>query len=68
MANRRKSQEDTDGDFRTIKAMAERLGLKGEDASRYVHKHMTKLGHKGTTRYVPGGDDDKDGDGDEDFF
>lgn len=65
---KRKSQEDTDNDFRSISGMADRLGLKGEERSRYTHKHMTKLGHKPQTRYVPGEDEKSDSDSDDDFF
>lgn len=66
---KRRSQEDTDNDYRSISGMADRLGLKGEERSRYLHKHMTTLGHKPQTRYVPGGDDKSDDDsGSDDFF
>ena len=65
---KRKSQEDTDGDYRSISGMADRMGLKGEDRNRYVHQHMTRLGHKPQTRYVPGGDDKDESDGSDDFF
>jgi hypothetical protein len=67
---RKKSQEDTDGDYRSVTAMAERLGLKGEARERYVHRHMTTLGHSAQRRYIPAKDekDGDDGDDDDGFF
>jgi hypothetical protein len=65
---KRKSQEDTDNDYRSVKAMGERLGLKGEGLANYIHKHMTTLGHKPQTRYTPGDGDDKDDGDDGSFF
>jgi hypothetical protein len=66
---RKKSQEDTDSDYRSVSAMADRLGLKGEGRERYVHKHMTTLGHSAQRRYVPAKEDkDSDDDDDDGFF
>lgn len=64
---KRKSQEDTDNDYRSVGSMADRMGLKGEDRNRYVHQHMTRLGHKPQTRYTPGDDKTEDEDS-ESFF
>jgi hypothetical protein len=42
---------DTDKDFASITGMAKRLGLAGEEATKYVHDHMTKLGYKSRRTY-----------------
>lgn len=61
---RRVTQEDVDNDYKSVSAMAERLGFSKnkEDHSRYVDEHMTRLGHKRRTSYIPN-DDDEEGDG-----
>lgn len=52
---------DSDGikaDLESFQAIAKRLGLKGKEATDYVHEHMIKLGYKAETsvRYLPGKD------------
>lgn len=52
---------DKDDDFHeTVSAMAERLGLKGDDRRKYVHEHMTRGGYRMEPTYVPNDDDDDD--------
>jgi hypothetical protein len=36
-----------------VKAMAEELGLEGEEAEKYVDQHMTRAGWKTVKNYVP---------------
>lgn len=71
MPRRRKAtQEDVNNDHKGVTAMADRMGLKGEERSRYIHSHMTKLGHKPNMSYVPNDEDDDKSDGNDDdpFF
>ena len=71
MANRKRksTQEDVDTDNKSVAAMADRMGLTGEDRAKYIHNHMTKLGHKPRMSYVPGEDrDDDEGDDGDGFF
>lgn len=52
-----------------VNAMADRIGLKGGDRSKYVHDHMTRGGYKAVPTYVPADDgDDDDDDSDRPFF
>ena len=56
---------DKDDDlYDTVGAMADRIGLKGQEKAKYVHDHMTRDGYKAIPQYVPA--DDKDDDDDED--
>lgn len=64
---KRVSQEDTDNDFKSVSALAERLGLTGEAKDSYVHRHMSKLGHKSQRRYVPGEAKSSSSDDDDDW-
>lgn len=53
---------DKDDDFHeTVSAMAERLGLKGDDRRKYVHEHMTRGGYRMEPTYVPNDDDEDEG-------
>jgi hypothetical protein len=36
-----------------VKAMAEELGLEGEEAEKYVDQHMAKAGWKTVKNYLP---------------
>jgi hypothetical protein len=42
--------------------MADRIGLKGSDRTKYIHEHMTRGGYRAVPQYVK----DEDGDGDDD--
>jgi hypothetical protein len=64
MARKRASQDDVDADFDSVSALADRMGLKDEEKDRYVHKHMTGLGHKSVRSYAPNDSDDSDDDDD----
>jgi hypothetical protein len=61
---------DKDDDlFESVSAMADRIGLKGSDKTKYVHDHMTRGGYKAIPQYVPADDkDDDDDDDDQPFF
>lgn len=54
--------EDEDDLQEQVEAMADRLGLKGRDRTRYVHEHMTRGGYRAVPQYVRGDDDDDDDD------
>lgn len=55
---------DKDDDFPdAVAEMADRLGLKGRDRSKYIHDHMTRGGYKAVPNYVKADDDDDDDDG-----
>ena len=44
---------DNDDDFYdAVQAMADRLGLDGEDRAKYVHEHMTRGGYDAVPQYV----------------
>lgn len=47
-------------DHETVGAMADRLKLKGKARDDYIHRHMTRLGHRAVTQYVDRDDDDDD--------
>jgi hypothetical protein len=56
---------DKDDDlYDTVSNMADRIGLKGGEKTKYVHDHMTRGGYKAVPQYVPA--DDKDDDEDDD--
>jgi hypothetical protein len=56
---------DQDDDLHdSVTAMADRLGLKGNDRRRYVHEHMTRSGYRMEPTYVPDTDTDDDDDDD----
>lgn len=60
--------DDDDDTFEAVSDMADRMGLKGEKRSRYIHDHMTNAGYrrvvsKDSYRKVSGNDDDDDDDG-----
>jgi len=60
---------DKDDDFPdAVSDMADRLGLKGRDRTRYVHEHMTRGGYKAVPNYVKADDDDDDDDDGSPFF
>jgi hypothetical protein len=61
---------DKDDDlFETVSAMADRLKLKGQERTKYVHDHMTRGGYRAIPQYVPADDgDDDDDDDDTPFF
>jgi hypothetical protein len=61
---------DKDDDlFESVSAMADRIGLKGQEKTKYVHDHMTRGGYKAIPQYVPADDkDDDDDDDDTPFF
>jgi hypothetical protein len=61
---------DKDDDlYETVSSMADRIGLKGQDKTKYVHDHMTRGGYKAIPQYVPADDkDDDDDDDDQPFF
>lgn len=60
---RKPAQEDVDKDHASIVDMAKRLGLSGETADDYVHKHMTKLGHQAKRVYTVSDEDGEKGKG-----
>jgi hypothetical protein len=37
-------QDPADKKFKQISALAKELGLAGDEAAKYIHDHMTKLG------------------------
>jgi len=45
------ANEEMKVDLDAITNMAKRLGLKGDDITKYVHEHMTKLGYKSRRSY-----------------
>ena len=53
-------KSDAAADHESVAALADRMGLKGEARRTYIHKHMTKLGHKAVVNYVDNDDDDDD--------
>lgn len=57
---RKPTQDDVDNDHLTVSEMADKLGLSGDERERYVHRHMTGMGHAAQRTYVPGDDDDDD--------
>ena len=62
---------DKDDDlYETVSAMADRLKLKGQERTKYVHDHMTRGGYRAIPQYVPAddGDDDDDDSDDTPFF
>jgi len=65
---RRPSQEDVDADHTSVTAMADRMGLTGEDRDRYIHQHMTKLGYAAERRYKLKEDEKNKNKNDEDSF
>ena len=68
MAKKRMSQDDVDADLESVSGMADRMGLKDKTRDNYIHRHMTSLGHRPQTSYIPGGDDDDDDDDDDGGF
>lgn len=62
-----KNDEDAATDHESVSAVADRLGLTGEDRTRYIHKHMTGFGYRMQPSYVPR-DDDDNSDDDDDYF
>jgi hypothetical protein len=60
------ANENEDGFFAQVEAMAERLGLTGDDRQKYVHEHMTRGGYRMVPSYVK--DDDEGDTGGSDFF
>lgn len=62
---------DKDDDlFDNVNSMADRLKLKGQERTKYVHDHMTRGGYRAVPQYVPAddGDDDDDDSDDTPFF
>lgn len=41
--------DEIKGEMESLAKMAKRLGLKGREASKYVHEHMLKLGYDAET-------------------
>lgn len=60
--------KDDDDLFDSVSAMADRIGLKGREKSRYVHEHMTRGGYRAVPSYVPADDEDDDEDDDNGGF
>jgi hypothetical protein len=46
------ADREDDSLFDDVSAMADRIGLKGQDRSRYIHEHMTRSGYKAVPNYV----------------
>lgn len=62
------SDKDDDDLFDSVSAMAERIGLKGSEKTRYVHEHMTRGGYRAVPSYVRAEDEDEDEDDSGTFF
>lgn len=71
-ARRRKPTDaEIEADRTAFANTAKRLGLKGEAAEKYVHKHMIGLGLRAKPCYVASDDNDNDDggeNGDDDWF
>ena len=53
--------DDKDDDlYDTVSAMADRIGLEGDERSSYIHEHMTRSGYRAVPNYVREEDDDRD--------
>lgn len=55
-----RDESQASSDHVTVSEMADRLKLKGRAREDYIHRHMTRLGHKAVTNYVDKDDDDDD--------
>lgn len=57
--------DDDDDTFEAVSNLADRMGLKGERRTRYIHDHMTQAGYRRVVSkdsYRKGSKDDDDDD------
>jgi hypothetical protein len=59
----RDDKDDSQHDYESVAAMADRLKLKGKDRNRYIHEHMTGIGYRMVPSYVREEEDEDDGGG-----
>lgn len=64
------ANENDDTLLDDVTAMAERIGLTGQERTRYIHEHMTRSGYRAVPTYVRGedGEDETEDDSGGGFF